>query len=205
MTADQVTASPPRQRNNRANCASAVAWPRRRLGDDAVCYLAQDTDEVWLRLIHDGPEPARMVVFSYAGGLAEPAHVEVRGTVEFHVPTPRGFFDLVVVGPDGFRREHRGSVVRPSGAYVSARSGPRPEQVRLLLHNHGANALSYVVAPGAYASSREPLTVSVAPQMTRSLTWDVIGSRGWYDVSVSVAGAPAFASRLIGHLGWLPG
>ncbi|MGH3367629.1 MAG: phospholipase domain-containing protein [Nocardioidaceae bacterium] len=156
-------------------------------------------DALWLTLTQDGPGSAPVVIFPYAGEFTAPEHLEFSGTLDLYVPTPQGRYDVVVVGTNGMRREHRGVLTHEMGAHVTSTAREHTAELLLTLHNHGAHGLNYTVTPRDYAAEDTAILVHVGPQATQSVAWSVSRSYGWYDLAVSVAEDPTFARRLTGH------
>ena len=115
-----------------------------------------------------------------------------------------GFYDLWVLGPNGFHRHFKGdlSAQRADGT-------PAPEvrvcydiangNVYLELLNGGKKAAKFTVRAKAYRDDG-PWTATVQPGAKAELHWDLASSGAWYDFVVSCDADPAFARRFAGRV-----
>jgi phospholipase C len=121
-----------------------------------------------------------------------------------------GVYDWAVHGPNGFLREFRGNVNNVQ------QLGQTPEvavcydvaggNVQLTLDNRSSKAATvFQVSDNAYYQNK-PLQVTIAGGAEQTLMWagsaDVVNGApicsGWYDISIRVAGDPAFLRRVAG-------
>ncbi|MQA37675.1 phosphocholine-specific phospholipase C [Rugamonas aquatica] len=114
-----------------------------------------------------------------------------------------GAYDLSVHGANGFLRQYK-------GAFAAATAGgARPEvQVRyergsgnisLVLSNlDGQQACGYTVTDNAYGAGTA--TYRVAAGQTLSVPFNLTGSYGWYDLSVTSDADPQWLRRAAGHV-----
>lgn len=115
-----------------------------------------------------------------------------------------GFYDLWVLGPNGFHRHFKGdlSTMREAGAAV-------PEirvcydiangNVYLELLNNGQRDCSFSVRAKAYRSDG-PWTATVKGGAKAELHWDLAASGAWYDFVVSCDADPSFSRRFAGRV-----
>ncbi|HEX2312336.1 MAG TPA: phospholipase domain-containing protein, partial [Thermomonospora sp.] len=103
-------------------------------------------------------------------------------------------FELVLTGPNGFRREFAG---RPGGvAEVHSTPNPSDRDLWITLRNRGTAELTFQLVSLAYGDRRRQVTVR--PGQSRTVHWHT--RRGWYDLDIKVAEDPAFRRRLMGHI-----
>jgi phospholipase C len=109
-----------------------------------------------------------------------------------------GGYDLSVFGPNGFFRRFKDGAGAPlSGLAIEARYGRRQDEITLEIENHGPATVEVTVSD-RYSSKRT--TVKVAPAGTKSPSWSLARTKGWYDLTVSAHGDAAFEHRYAGHL-----
>jgi phospholipase C len=107
-------------------------------------------------------------------------------------------YDLSVFGPNGFFRRFKDGAGAPlSGLAIEARYGRRQDEITLEIENHGPATVEVTVSD-RYSSKRT--TVKVAPAGTKSPSWSLARTKGWYDLTVSAHGDAAFEHRYAGHL-----
>ena len=107
-----------------------------------------------------------------------------------------GSYDLAVHGPNGFFRRFAGTAtgVRLD---VRARYEGHPEEIALEVTNRGTDRIEVHVAD-RYGS--RPVTVALAAGQTRTPRWSLARTRGWYDLTLTVAGDRDLAYRYAGHV-----
>lgn len=119
-------------------------------------------------------------------------------------PTVTGAYDLWVLGPNGFHRHFTGNAKRVAAAAqpnpdISVSYDPVAEQISVLLGNAGPVACSFTVTANAYGTTT-PRTVNVPARSQSRLDFPLQDSARWYDLSVTVAGAPEFTRRIAGRM-----
>lgn len=110
-----------------------------------------------------------------------------------------GAYDLWVLGPNGFHRHFKGNcsderlplAPRPE---VAAEHHRASGDVILAMSNHGALPCVFKVTANAYNKGAS-WRFEVPPGQTLRRSWPTSAQGGWYDYSVSVAGATSFARR----------
>ncbi|MCW2898732.1 MAG: phospholipase phosphocholine-specific [Streptosporangiaceae bacterium] len=167
---------------------------------DVSARLDPATKTLTLTMTNTGTASAHLTVYPYAGEFATPQHFDVDGAETLSVKLNGGTYRLVVTGPGGFLREFAGEVT--GQAAVASSIHGRDRRVSLSLVNAGPKPVTFVIAPNAYAGTGEsrPRKVTVAGRRTGKAEWKAAAAHGWYDLTVTVAGDPAFARRLTGHL-----
>ncbi|GLW64814.1 hypothetical protein Arub01_30580 [Actinomadura rubrobrunea] len=130
----------------------------------------------------------------YKGEFARPRHFDVARAEHAEIPVNGGAYDLILIGPNGFRREFAGTV--RDTAEVSSALAPGLRDLRITLRNTGRTPLRFRLASLAYGHRRREVTVP--PRQSRTVNWHT--RHGWYDVEIKVAGHPSFRRRLMGHI-----
>lgn len=74
----------------------------------ALCEVDTENRRLTIHLRNRGTESAHFVIFPYASATEWPHHVDVQGAKSRILPIPGNEYDVLVVGPDGFRRDFRG-------------------------------------------------------------------------------------------------
>jgi phospholipase C len=129
--------------------------------------------------------------------------VEAGAAVGATMAVGTGGYDLTVVGPNRFLRHFTGDSVG-AGAQVTASYeghgyGGGPVLV-LRLVNDGTDELTFTVRPNHYARAVERSYRVPAHGHAAYQADPIVTSRGWYDLSVTVAGDPSWSRRYAGHL-----
>jgi len=107
-----------------------------------------------------------------------------------------GGYDLWLLGPNGFHRQFRGAA--DPGLTVTSAFDRKTLKLTITLRNAGPAPLSVRALANAY--EHKPWTVTVGPGATVSSTWALTGSRGWHDLSLTLAEHPGWLRRLAGRL-----
>jgi len=105
-------------------------------------------------------------------------------------------YDLEVHGPNGFFRRFADAAAG-AGLGVLARHTDHERSIALDLANQTAVTVKVTVTD-EYTGHATTLSVKARSTVTR--TWSLSRTKGWYDLSLAVPGAPAFAYRYAGHL-----
>ncbi|MFD0684748.1 phosphocholine-specific phospholipase C [Actinomadura fibrosa] len=147
-----------------------------------------------LDLVNTGSESVHYALYPYAGELPAPRHFDVRRGERADIAVPKGSYELVLTGPNGFRREFAGRTA--ATAEVSSKAGGSRD-LWVTLRNTGRSALTFELGALAYGGDRRR-TVQVKAGQSRTVRWRT--REGWYDVEVKVAEDAAFRRRLMGHI-----
>jgi phospholipase C len=115
-----------------------------------------------------------------------------------------GFYDLWVLGPNGFHRHFKGDLNALRAGDVAV-----PEvrvcydiangNVYLEMHNRGKNACKFTVRAKAYRTDG-PWTATVAGGAKAELHWDLASSGAWYDFAVTCDADTSFVRRFAGRV-----
>jgi phospholipase C len=105
-------------------------------------------------------------------------------------------YDLAVHGPNGFFRRFKGAGGQ-TRLDLRARYDERSCEITLDVTNRGSARIDVTVAD-RYSSKTTRL--SLRPGDSKSPDWSLSRTRGWYDLTVTVAGDHAFEYRYAGHL-----
>jgi len=108
-------------------------------------------------------------------------------------------YDLSVYGPNGFFRHFQAGASGPRSANlaVEAASHDRRDEFQLTIQNRGSQPAEVDVLD-RYSSRRTRL--SLDPGQARTEHWQLSRSRGWYDLTITVADHPRFRYRYAGHI-----
>jgi phospholipase C len=116
-----------------------------------------------------------------------------------------GQYDLIVWGPDGFYRHLHGDAQAAASGSIDVEvtsacvlHGGAP-MLSLSVSNRGQQTVRVSVSPNAYTHAA-PHALQLAPGQTLQDLWPLKASAGWYDLSVTVDGSPAFLRRLAGRV-----
>jgi phospholipase C len=115
-----------------------------------------------------------------------------------------GFYDLWLLGPNGFHRHFTGELAPPHAR------GPEPEirveydchreGIRLLLLNRGSHPCTFQLTPNAYQHRTGPSNFRVAARTDRDHFLPLKHSASWYDFTVKVVGLAAYTRRFAGRM-----
>jgi phospholipase C len=115
-----------------------------------------------------------------------------------------GFYDLWVLGPNGFHRHFKGDLNALRSGDAAA-----PEvrvcydiangNVYLEMLNGGKNACKFTVRAKAYRTDG-PWTATVAGGAKAELHWDLASSGAWYDFAVTCDADTSFVRRFAGRV-----
>ena len=115
-----------------------------------------------------------------------------------YTPASASAYDLWIYGPNGFLREVRGTLSPRSASdpELKLEYAPQDSAIRLVLANRSAQALSVTVRHNAYREESQQ-TLEIAPKQHQVLTWSVISSHNWYDLTVGIGSLERrFAGRM---------
>lgn len=159
---------------------------------DAEARVRAHSVEIAMR--NTGTASAHLSLYGYMGELVKPAHFDVLGTAEEVVYFPCPTYDLVLTGPNGFRREFRGGTDDPVEVTGEIDAAGRVMVIGLL--NSGAFPVEAAITPLAYGGTAR--TVRIGPHAAERVEWHA--PDGWYDVVITVSGHDGFSRRLMGHI-----
>lgn len=158
-----------------------------------------------LVLANSGTRSAHLTLFPYAGEYPGPRHRDAAaGSVTtWEVPVTDGSYDFTVTGPNGFRREFRGTA-EGAAAGLRVRGGidARRRVLSLAITNKGKKSVRITVRPQAYVADPDERerTVAVRAGSTRTVDFSTREGHGWYDLVLSAEGDCGFHRRLAGHI-----
>jgi phospholipase C len=109
-------------------------------------------------------------------------------------------YDLSVHGPNGFFRRFKGSAGgSQAGLVIQASYGSHHDQNKIVLTlQNPCSAPAKATVSDRYSSRSTALTI--APGGTKALQLPLGRTRGWYDLSVTLASDGAFEYRYAGHV-----
>jgi phospholipase C len=108
-----------------------------------------------------------------------------------------GAYDLWVLGPNGFHRHVMGDARTPEPQVSVTWDRARSVLTVSLRDTAGGPIL---VTPNAYGAVHQPWRAELQPGDAASRAWPLKATGGWYDLSVTRPGAPAYLRRLAGRL-----
>ncbi|MEZ0075619.1 phosphocholine-specific phospholipase C [Planotetraspora sp. GP83] len=149
---------------------------------------------VEITMTNGGTASAHLALHSYLGELVRPLHFDVLGDLREVVYFPTDAYDLVLTGPNGFRREFRGVLRDP--VEVTSEIDAARRTITVHVRNTGGSPVQVAISPLAYGGA--PQAVQLAAGTTGQIPWET--ETGWYDLRLTVAGNTAFARRLMGHI-----
>ena len=144
------------------------------------------------------------VVFEVSGGSHEtPRSYTVEGggsLLDSWYGTPgTGQYDLSVSGPSGFYRRFRGTVAGPNSRVIEVRATYDARHSNVLVELSNPTAREAIVKIADRYTSRT-IAFVIDPGELESRRWEAHRTGGWYDLTVTVEGNPAFATQLAGRL-----
>ncbi|NGY60772.1 phospholipase C, phosphocholine-specific [Lentzea sp. NEAU-D13] len=139
-----------------------------------------------LEMSNSGSASAHFALYPYSGQFAVPQHFDVASSTSLEVA---GDHDLVLLGPNGFRREFAGSSSDRARVSSSVRGYSRV--LTLTFENTGTTRLTFVLGRRRYP---------VRPGHRHVIPWLTVMNSGWYDLTVTVEEEPRFRRRLCGHI-----
>ncbi|MEW9532201.1 phosphocholine-specific phospholipase C [Microbispora sp. NPDC049125] len=141
-----------------------------------------------------GSASAHLSLYGYLGELARPSHYDVLGGAREVIYFPCPSYDLVLTGPNGFRREFRGGPGDP--VEVTSAIDAATRTIEIAVANTAGSPVEVTITPLAYGGA--PRSLRLAPGGAARVPWHA--PDGWYDVLVALAGGGGFARRLMGHI-----
>jgi phospholipase C len=122
---------------------------------------------------------------------------------QWHDDGPLEAYDLTLRGPNGFWRRFAGSLAPDAPrAHVFLVAQPAAGAAELVLRNEGAARIDFSIAlDAAYPThSLRTRTVRVSPGAEARERWPLAASDHWYDLLVTLTGAPEFVRRFAGKV-----
>ncbi|WP_249124542.1 phosphocholine-specific phospholipase C [Saccharopolyspora erythraea] len=148
-----------------------------------------------LRLANSGTSSAHFALYSYAGELPTPKHVDVQGE---HVEELPGDYELALQGPNRFWFQLSGSAAgRAAGVDVASRPDARTGGLALELRNAGRDGITLRLRALGYAPGEER-EVRLPAGGAQTVEWPT--DQGWYDVEVTAAQDRTFRRRITGRV-----
>ncbi|MFD0855143.1 phospholipase domain-containing protein [Actinomadura adrarensis] len=147
-----------------------------------------------IEMSNGGEASVHFALYPYGGELAKPRHFDVARKAQDEIALRGDGYDLVLIGPNGFRREFAGSV--NDTAQVASAPGPDRKNLGITLRNTGDRTLTFTLTALAYGGRTRQVTVPAGQR--RTVHWHT--RQGWYDVEVRVAEDASFRRRLMGHI-----
>ncbi|GAA2873553.1 phospholipase C, phosphocholine-specific [Streptosporangium fragile] len=149
-------------------------------------------------LANTGRDSAHLALYPYAGEFEHPLHLDALGVTTRTVEV-KDRYDLVLTGPNGFRREFAGTLAgKAAGVQVQQVIDIDPRKVRIEITNLGDHRLTLRVRADAYGDKEQ--TVPLGAGQYRQVIWPVEETHGWYDVRITCDDDPSYARRLMGHV-----
>ncbi|MDP3740120.1 MAG: phospholipase C, phosphocholine-specific [Hyphomonadaceae bacterium] len=109
---------------------------------------------------------------------------------------PAGPYDLFVLGPNGFHRHFAGV----GGEAISVSAVAVGRKIQLKLKNNEKTAQTFAVSANAYTGTLKPWTSKLATNGSANHLWDLSGTSGWYDLTISSKESPGWSQRFAGRL-----
>jgi phospholipase C len=122
---------------------------------------------------------------------------------QWHDDGPLQAYDLTLRGPNGFWCRFAGSLAPDAPrAHVFLVPQPAAGAAELVLRNEGAAPIDFTIAlDAAYPThGLRTRTVRVSPGTEARERWPLAASDHWYDLLVTLTGAPEFVRRFAGKV-----
>ncbi len=107
---------------------------------------------------------------------------------------PAGDFDIFVIGPNGFHRRY----VSGGGVLVALASAGA--KARLTLTGAADRTIQVAVSSPVYGEKLGKWSTKLSPRETGEHAWNLSGTAGWYDLTVTTKGLEGAAQRLAGRV-----
>jgi phospholipase C len=178
--------------------------PARALPYQPMANIARSGTALTVAMQNHGSRPVQLAV--YRSGIPS-WHLLEAGGQDSAVLDAKGAYDVSVYGPNGFLREFRGNsttaaqvtmALAGSTARELAGSTARPT-LRLIISSGGGPALTARTIDEVGGAPPRTIVVAAGASHTEELDPLATGD-GWYDLSVTVDGDPAYVRRFAGHL-----
>ncbi|GAA4594290.1 phospholipase C, phosphocholine-specific [Planotetraspora phitsanulokensis] len=149
---------------------------------------------VEITMANRGVASAHLALYGYMGELVRPQHFDVVDDLREAVYFPTDSYDLLLTGPNGFRRHFRGGLA--DQVEVTSEIDPGSRTVLIDLVNTGGSPADVRIAPLAYGG--EPRSLRLPAGGVERVEWQA--ASGWYDLLVTVEGDDGWLRRLMGHI-----
>ena len=165
---------------------------------DVESTVSKDPAGIRLRFRNTGGAGAVFHVYdrNHLDRIPRRYTVESRKTLDdtWGLADTNGQYDLMVLGPNGFRRDVSGSIAAPV-ADVEFEYRPSKLSVRLTIKNRSSAALRLEIIDNAYG--RADTAIDLGTGKSDRKEWPVAESGRWYDVTVKTgAWSRRFAGRM---------
>ncbi|MFF5206203.1 phosphocholine-specific phospholipase C [Streptosporangium sp. NPDC000396] len=147
-----------------------------------------------ITMTNGGTASAHMTLRGHMGELPRPQHFDVLDDLREVVYFPIARYDLVLTGPNGFRREFRGDL--GDSVEVSSEINAASRTIDVTVTNLGHSTAEIEVSPLAYGGA--PHSIRLAPGGSDRFSYRT--TDGWYDFQITDAAGGGFARRLMGHI-----
>lgn len=162
---------------------------------DAHAVLDPAARTLAVELANAGAESAHLALYPYAGEFELPQHFDVLGAQTATVAVPGDEYSLIVLGPNGFRREFDGAVAGSAAALeVRSRIDAGARTLRVTVRNPTDSPLTVRLRAGG----QELGANSVGAGSESS--WSVPSAQGWYQAELAVDGDETFRRKWMGHI-----
>jgi phospholipase C len=173
--------------------------PARALPYQPDAWVRVQDGSLELTAANSGAKSVHLALYPYSGEFDQPLQLDVHGTASRRIPLRGDAYNLVLIGPNGFRREFAGSLQgRAGGVQLTSAIEAEPRKLRLQIANSGQARVTLQVRALAYGDKEQ--TVPLEPGQSKNAVWPLEDSHGWYDLEITCPDDPAFARRLMGHV-----
>lgn len=155
--------------------------------------------ELALTFANRGEESVHLALYPYAAEFAAPLHFDVRGESTHVVQVSGDRYELVLTGPNGFRREF-GGALDGKAAGVTVSSAVRGESLVLAVDVVNAGDEPVRLRLRALAYGEQDLRLTLPPRGRRQVPWRTRKAQGWYDIQITAEDDPSYNRRLMGHI-----
>jgi phospholipase C len=153
-----------------------------------------DAGSIRLTFSNAGAAGAVFHVYDRTNLAAAPRRYTVGAGASLEGAWPSSRYDLYIIGPNGF---HRHLIGAANGLAVSATA--EGSDIKLALTNTTTETVEIEVTCESYNGVR-PWKAKLSPGQTKSHSWPLSATRGWYDLSVAIKGDATFVRRFAGHV-----
>lgn len=143
-------------------------------------------------------------VYAYfgEGGLQARAYGVEAGAVVFGswslADFKGGHYHVRVDGPNGFMREFKGSPEGKVTCTVGYRVGQLDSRLEIKVHNGEMQPVTVRVVDNSYGDAET--TATIASGAEKSVSVSTRAGAGWYDLTLTVDGAPQYERRFAGRI-----
>ena len=159
----------------------------------------------YLLMTNQGVASAHLAVYANAFRTDGPWQFDVGpGALvsnAFNLATSAGRYDLTCYGPNGFQRRYAGSLSNACNQFeASSQFDLNTGTLNLAMRNSSSNPATFTASANAYLAGG-PWVYQVPPGSTSTASFEVaFASDGWYDLTLTTSGDPAFLRRLAGRI-----